>query len=339
MNMKNKKNIIIVLAVISIIIILAVFFIGINKYNLIKTKEQVVNSNLESNEYGEKIEENTIDDSEENHEIIKQAMFEEDFYDIENIYEDKYVVYDQMSDEVKKENVLSEKEFDLDNDGTPESIVFTETKDKLVLKINNEIIDRYKKSELLVYIVDFDKDDDYTELLVRPNGWYDSKVDNAKIYDISIVNKKAKVLKNEIVNREYYYTNQNGRIIPYINSSSSNGSTIFDHINPIITQDYYELSDGKIKKLEIDIKNLVIDEFTASNFWYSNDYKKVEKLSRGIKAPGADVEDLCNKNQINFLDSDYKFTIKSIKKLDNNVVLETISGDDGTTQYIFDFGF
>ena len=74
-------------------------------------------------------------------------------------------------------------------------------------------------------------------------------------------------------------------------------------------------------------------------FWYSNDFKKVEKLSRGIKVEGADVEDLCNKNQINFLDTEYKFSIKSIKRLDNNIVLETISNDDGTTQYIFDFGF
>ena len=335
----RKKIIIIMAVLISIIIIFALFFLGLNKYNLINTKEQGINANSEINNFSEEIIDTDNSETEENTGIIKQAMFKEDFYDIKTILKEEYIVYDQMSDEVKKENILSEKEYDLDNDGTDEKIVFTETKDKLVLKINNEIIDRYKKSELLVYIVDFNTDDDYTELLVKPNGWYDSKVDNAKIYDISIVNKKAKVLKNEIANREYYYTNQNGKIIPYINSSSSNGSTIFDHINPIITQEYYELSDGKIKKLEFDIKNLVIDEFTASNFWYSNDLKKVEKLNRGIKAPGADVEDLCNKNQINFLDTDYTFTIKSIKKLDNNVVLETISGDDGTTQYIFDFGF
>ena len=334
--MKNKK-IIIIISTISLIFLIAVVCIIIYKDSLIKKITKNMNpikdiSFENTNIDGEKsIQDDTG--------IINQAMFDEDFYDIENIYKDKYVVYDQMSDEVKKENVLSEKEFDLDNDGTSEKIVFTETKDKLNLKINNEIIDRYKKSELLVYIVDFNKEDDYIELLVKPNGWYDSKVDNTKIYDINIVNKKAKVLKNELLNREYYYTNQNGKIIPFVNSSSSNGSTIFDHINPIIAQEYYELKNGKIKKVEFNLKDLVIDEFTASNFWYSNDYKKVEKLSRGLRAEGADVEDLCNKNQINFLETDYSFTIKSIKKLDNNIVLETISDDDGTTQYIFDFGF
>ena len=178
------------------------------------------------------------------------------------------------------------------------------------------------------------------QILVKPNGWYDAKVDSSKIYNIKTNGKNVKSQKAEILNREYYYINQeNGKIIPFIDSNSSNGSTIFDHLSPIFTSEYYEYKTGTIKKYEYDIKNLVQNEFTANYFWYTNDYKNIEKLNRGMSVEGADIEDLCNKNHLSFLETDYVFSIKSVKKLGNRIVLETISGDDGTTQYIFDFGF
>ena len=329
-----KKKIIIIFIIVFLIITVLIGGLLIYKHNK--------RINIESNEQQSDISEITDNKDESKNEdgIINQAMFEEDFYDITDKSVIKYTVYDQMSDEVKKENILCENEYDLDGDGKVEKISFVETKDRIILKINSQIIDRLKKSELIVYVIDFNKTDDSIQLLVKPNGWYDTKVENSKIYNIKTNGKNVKSQKSEIVNREYYYINQeNGKIIPFIDSNSSNSGTIFDHLNPIISSEYYEYKNGIIKKYDYDIKKLISNEFTANCFWYTNDFKNIEKLNRGMNIQGADIEDLCNKNHLTFLETDYTFSIKSIKKLGNRFVLETISGDDGTTQFIFDFGF
>ena len=330
----KKKIIIGLIIIISLIVLISGLIVF--KY---RNDKNINNENESEEQLSQTIE---TDDSNKKNEdgIVNQAMFKEDFYDINDVAYLKYNVYEQMSDEVKKEKILSENVYDLDKDGTDEKISFVETKDKLMLKINNQIIDRLKKCEHIVYIIDFDKTDDSVQILVKPNGWYDAKVDSSKIYNIKTNGKNVKSQKAEILNREYYYINQeNGKIIPFIDSNSSNGSTIFDHLSPIFTSEYYEYKTGTIKKYEYDIKNLVQNEFTANYFWYTNDYKNIEKLNRGMSVEGADIEDLCNKNHLSFLETDYVFSIKSVKKLGNKIVLETISGDDGTTQYIFDFGF
>lgn len=324
----KKKIVIILIIVISMI---TLTFCGISIY-----KHKQKNEEINEQQYTGNTEQKEINEDG----LINQVMFEEDFYDIENLAKLKYSVYEQMSDEVKKEKILTENEFDLDEDGTDEKISFVETRDKLVLKVNSQIIDRIKKSELIVYIVDFDENDGLVQILVKPNGWYDSKVENSKIYNIKTNGKNVKSQKSEITNKEYYYINQEtGKIIPFLDSNSSNGSTIYDHLSPILTSEYYEFKNGTTKRYDYDIKKLVKNEFTANYFWFTNDYKNIEKLNRSMNIEGADIEDLCNKNHLSFLETDYVFSIKSVKKLGNRVVLETISGDDGTTQYIFDFGF
>ena len=198
-----KKKIIIGLIII-ISLILLISGLVVFKY---RNDKNINNENESEEQLSQTIE---TDDSNKKNEdgIVNQAMFKEDFYDINDVAYLKYNVYEQMSDEVKKEKILSENVYDLDKDGTDEKISFVETKDKLMLKINNQIIDRLKKCEHIVYIIDFDKTDDSVQISVKPNGWYDAKVDSSKIYNIKTNGKNVKSQKAEILNREYYYINQ-----------------------------------------------------------------------------------------------------------------------------------
>lgn len=334
--MKNKIGIVLILILFCIAVYLGIKIIRVNNIPVMDFFK-FHNEEVSAVELVDEIEEPEPVENDDG--TIKQAMFEEDFYDLEKVAIEKYTVLDQMSDDIKKEELISEKEFDLNLDEEPETVSFYETNYKVVLKVNDVVIDKLPKSELTVYIVDLDKEDEKVEILIRPNGWYEEKMENTKIYDVSIANKRVRSQKSEILNREYYYTNQAGTLFACVNSNASNGASILDHLNPKLSLEYFEFKNGTVRKYDYNIKNLVNNEFTASNFWFTNDYKKLERFTRDLKYDQNNLEGMCQKYNIQFLDKEYKFKITEIKKIGTDVILKTESLKDGTVEYLIDYGF
>ncbi len=302
-----------------IIIILLIFIIGLGIYNKFYKEQESNNADIKNVESENLINEKEEDENEENVENTSQEdivnnntvgtnQVEENddaknfiqlnskFYSIEDIATKKVNVYElEENGEIK---------VDLDNDGVSEVIKKTKEDDEDPLStndslsMNGEIFNYEIYVDTMLYVVDINKNDKYSNVVVYSAG----ESDNSASYSIYKYNGENLEFV-EILYGLDMFVDETGKMIV--------DSSVASVLLPKIATSYYEYKNDQITNTELNIDKISntkfnIDDELSQMVYFTESLNNVEKvlqnMSEGEVSSLEDngIYDINNQSKYNF---------------------------------------